>query len=154
MEEKVFDRVEKKYLITRAQRKAMLDVISRNMHEDNYHKSKVFNIYFDNENYDLIVQSIDRPPFKHKLRARSYGGYDRVFMEVKTKMMGRDLNSGYKRRVMITKKDYKEFINGTKNLVELAKRAEETTCDEQIAAEADYLVKKFNLKPRILVVYD
>lgn len=153
MSDKVFDRIEKKYLITDAQRKAMLDVISRNMHEDNYFRSKVFNIYFDNENYDLIVQSIDRPLFKEKLRARSYGGYDRVFLEIKTKLLGKDANPGFKRRVMITKKDFEEFINGTKNLVTLAKKTIEKEDDLQIASEVDYLAKRFDLKPRIMVIY-
>ena len=78
------------------------------MKKDNYYKSEVFNIYFDDDSYDLIIQSIDRPFFKEKLRARSYGGYDRVFFEIKTKIKGKDANLGYKRRVMITKEDYKE----------------------------------------------
>lgn len=153
MDEQVFDRIEKKYLIDAAQKKKMLAVIREHMREDSYHRSKVINIYFDNDNYDLIVQSMDRPVFKEKLRARSYEGYNRVFMEIKTKMKGRDVNSGYKRRVMITKEDYEEFVNKKATLVELAGRAVETESDFQIAKEADYLVEHFDLKPKILVRY-
>ncbi|MBQ1540083.1 polyphosphate polymerase domain-containing protein [Candidatus Saccharibacteria bacterium] len=154
MNEKVFDRIEKKYLITKSQKEALLALIQKNMTEDNYFHSDVMNIYFDNDNYDLIVQSIDRPVFKEKLRARSYGGYDRVFIEIKTKMKGAENNIGYKRRVMITHDDYQELIHHHTTLEELAKRSIETVNDLQIAKEADYLINQFNLKPKIFISYD
>ena len=111
MENKVFDRIEKKYLITKEQKRNMLKVVKKNMKEDVYFKSEVFNLYFDTDNYDLIIQSIDQPIFKEKLRARSYGGYDRVFLEIKTKIREKDANPGYKRRVMITISDFDELVN-------------------------------------------
>ena len=154
MEIKVFDRIEKKYLITAAEKKQLLKSIRKYMKKDSYHKSEVFNLYFDNDNYDLIIQSMDRPEFKEKLRARSYGGYDRVFLEIKTKMKGPDVNVGYKRRVMVTHKDFNEFTSGKATLVTLAVRAVENGNDAQIAKEADYLVDHFNLKPKILITYN
>lgn len=154
METKVFDRVEKKYLITSAQKKKLLKTIKKYMQPDGYHKSEVYNIYFDNDNYDLIIQSIDHPEFKEKLRARSYGGYDRVFLEIKTKIKGIDANVGYKRRVMITHKDFAELVDGKTTLVELSARSIENNNDLQIAKEVDYLISHFNLKPKILVYYD
>ena len=36
MNEKVFDRIEKKYLITKSQKDALLALIQKNMAEDNY----------------------------------------------------------------------------------------------------------------------
>ncbi|MBR3131948.1 polyphosphate polymerase domain-containing protein [Candidatus Saccharibacteria bacterium] len=154
MDNKVFDRIEKKYLITKSDKKKLLTAIKKNMHQDNYHKSEVLNIYFDNDNYDLITQSIDWADFKEKIRARSYGGYNRVFIEIKTKVRGRDVNVGYKRRVMITKNDYDDLINQKASLEELAKKSIETENDLQIAKEADYLINQFDLKPKILVMYD
>ncbi len=154
METKVFDRVEKKYLITSAQKKKLLKTIKKYMQPDGYHKSEVYNIYFDNDNYDLIIQSIDHPEFKEKLRARSYGGYDRVFLEIKTKIKGIDANVGYKRRVMITHKDFAELVDGKTTLAELSARSIENNNDLQIAKEVDYLISHFNLKPKILVYYD
>ena len=124
------------------------------MKQDGYYKSEVINLYFDNDNFDLIIQSIDRPEFKEKLRARSYGGYDRVFIEIKTKTKGKDVNIGYKRRVMITHKDYDEFIKDKTTLVELATRSIENNNDLQIAKEADYLIQHFSLKPKILITYN
>lgn len=153
METKVFDRIEKKYLITAEQKKKLLKVIKKHMKKDSYYLSEVMNLYFDNDNYDLIIQSIDRPEFKEKFRARSYGGYDRVFLEIKTKLKGKDANVGYKRRIMITHKDFDDFVKGRANAVELAGRAIETKHDLQIAKEIDYLVNHFDLKPKILVTY-
>ena len=154
MEIKVFDRVEKKYLITSAQKKKLLKTIKKYMQPDGYHKSQVYNIYFDNDNYDLIIQSIDHPEFKEKLRARSYGGYDRVFLEIKTKLKGQDVNTGYKRRVMITRKDFAELVDGEATLAKLSMRSMENNNDLQIAKEVDYLISHFNLRPKILVYYD
>ncbi len=154
MNDKVFDRIEKKYLITKEQKKALLPIIKENMEKDSYHKSEVFNLYFDTDNYDLITQSIDWTDFKEKLRARSYGGYDRVFLEIKTKIRGKDNNIGYKRRVMITRDDFKDLIGKKQTLIELAQKSIETENDLQIAKEVDYLINQFNLKPKILVIYN
>lgn len=154
MDGKVFNRIEKKYLITKSDKKELLKTIHQYMKKDGYYKSEVFNVYFDTDNYDLIIQSIEQPIFKHKLRARSYGGYDRVFLEIKTKMRGRDMNPGYKRRVMITKQDFKELVKGKTTMVELASRSIETKNDIQIAKEIDYLIQHFNLTPKIMVIYN
>lgn len=154
METKVFDRVEKKYLISSEQKKKLQKIVKKHMQQDGYYKSEVINLYFDNDNYDLIIQSIDHPEFKEKLRARSYGGYDRVFIEIKTKIKGRDDNIGYKRRVMITHQDFDELVSHKTTLVELSKRSVENRNDLQIAKEADYLIEHFNLKPKILITYN
>lgn len=155
MDSKVFDRIEKKYRIDSKQKKTLLKTIKKNMKKDSYFKSEVINLYFDTDNYDFIIQSIDQPDFKEKLRARSYGGYDRVFLEIKTKLRGKDdANVGYKRRIMITHKDFDELIKKKTTLLELAKRSVETKNDLQIAKEIDYFLEQFDLKPKILVFYD
>ena len=154
MDGKVFDRIEKKYLITQTDKKEVLKAIKKNMEKDGYHKSEVYNIYFDNDNFDLIVQSIDQPVFKHKLRARSYKGYDRVFLEIKTKMRGKDLNPGYKRRVMITNDDYNQLVKKKATVEELAKKSIETSRDIQIAREIDYYINHFKLKPKMMTIYN
>ena len=55
MDGKVFDRIEKKYLITKDDKKELLKTIKKHMEKDNYHKSEVYNLYFDTDNYDLII---------------------------------------------------------------------------------------------------
>lgn len=154
MDEKTFDRVEKKYIISSANKKELLKVIKKNMKKDKFHKSGVFNIYFDNDNYDFIIQSIDHPVFKEKLRVRSYYGYDKAFFEIKTKMLGKDYNVGYKRRVLVTHKDYNDFVKKKADFIEIAERRIETKNDLQIAREIDYFIKQYNLKPKILVYYN
>lgn len=153
MEEKVFDRVEKKYLITPEEKRDLLKEIKSYISKGNYHKSDIINIYFDNDNYEMISESIDWVDFKKKIRVRSYEGYDRVFLEIKTKLHGEDENIGYKRRVMITRKDYKQFVKGKKTLEELASKSIEKGTDLQIAKEIDYLVTKFQLEPKVLISY-
>lgn len=155
MDGKVFDRIEKKYLITAKDKRELLKLIKKNLQKDRYHKSEVMNLYFDNDDFDMIIQSIDWVDFKEKLRARSYGGYDRVFLEIKTKIYGEDEeNIGYKRRVMITHDDFKELVEGKATAYELAKKSIETGNDLQIAKEVDYLISQFDLKPKILVMYE
>ena len=39
MEEKVFDRIEKKYLITKQDKRQLIKLIKRNMQKDSYHES-------------------------------------------------------------------------------------------------------------------
>lgn len=152
-DQKTFDRIEKKCLITKQQKNRMLDVIRRKMKEDNYFKSEVYNVYFDTDNYDLIIQSIEQPKFKEKLRARSYGGYDKVFFEIKTKLRGKENNVGFKRRVRITKKDYRDLLKGKTNLEKLMDTNADSSNDFQVAREVDYLIEHFDLKPKILVFY-
>ncbi len=153
MDEKTFNRVEKKYLIDPSQKSDILNHIMKHMKRDGYFRSEVYNIYFDTDNYDFIIKSIERPKFKEKLRARSYGGYDKVFLELKTKMKGKEYNLGYKRRVLIATKDFNNLVAGRCDLKTLAKQKIETPHDLQIAAEIEYFITHFNLKPKILVHY-
>ncbi|MDO4526555.1 MAG: polyphosphate polymerase domain-containing protein [Candidatus Saccharibacteria bacterium] len=154
MDTKVFDRIEKKYLIDAAQKKHLLMLLKTKMKKDKYFHSEIFNLYFDTEKYDLIIKSIENPDFKEKLRARSYGGYDKVFMEIKTKMKGAENRVGHKRRFLITHHDFQKLVRGEKRAVELASLKIEEGTDLQIAKEVDYLLDYFALKPRILVYYD
>jgi hypothetical protein len=133
MDEKIFNRVEKKYLITKAQKNLIVKELKEHTLKDKYFKSGVFNIYFDTDNCDLIIQSIDHPVFKEKLRARSYEGYDKVFFEIKTKILGPEENVGYKLRVLVTHQDYDDLISGRTNMLELANRNIEKASDFSLA---------------------
>ncbi len=153
MEVKVFDRIEKKYLITKEQKQRILKVVKKHMEKDNFHKSEVFNIYLDTDNFDLIIQSIEQPIFKEKLRARSYKGYNKVFFEIKTKLCGKENNVGYKRRICVAKSDYQKIVEGRAKVADVIKKTAERPRDIQIAKEVDYLIEHFNLSPKILVFY-
>lgn len=40
--------------------------------EEEYFKTTICNIYFDNDSNDLIINSLEKPIYKTKVRVRSY----------------------------------------------------------------------------------
>ena len=66
----IFRRVEKKYLLTRDDYESLMDRIWFYIKEDTYFKSNISNIYYDSCDNELIINSIDKPVFKEKVRAR------------------------------------------------------------------------------------
>ena len=84
----VFQRHELKYIMTREQKKNVLDSIQPYMCLDKYGRTTIRNIYFDTDNYRLIRRSIEKPDYKEKLRVRSYTNKlsdGKVFVELKKK---------------------------------------------------------------------
>ena len=81
-----FARVEKKYMLTRTQRDALLNRIASHLEADAHPNYTICNIYYDTDDYRLIRASIEKPVYKEKLRVRSYGvpgESDTVFVELK-----------------------------------------------------------------------
>lgn len=138
MYDNVFKRVEQKYLINKNQKDKLLNQISNYIEEDEYFKSEISNIYFDNDNHELLIESLEKPNFKMKVRLRKYNGCDDVFLEIKDKVNG----IVGKRRIKLTKDEYYEYFNNHK------------IKDSQIMYELDYYFNLFNLKPSIFVAYD
>ena len=141
MNENVFQRVEQKYILSKEQKDTFLEKANEYLVKDQYFESNICNIYFDNENNDLIVNSLEKPLFKAKVRLRSYNipNMDsKVFLEVKDKYKG----IVGKRRVKLTLKDfYNYYEKGYMN-------------DSQIMKELDYYFKQFTLKPFMFLAYD
>ena len=97
MYESVFQRVEKKYLITKAQFENLFPEILAHCVPDTYLESNICSIYYDTPDHLLIRRSLDKPTYKEKLRIRSYSVPDdetNVFVELKKKYLG----TVYKRR--------------------------------------------------------
>lgn len=143
MNSEIFKRIEKKYLLTKEQYTSLLKEVEEHLEKDKYFKSTICNVYFDTDNYDLIVESLEKPTYKLKVRLRSYNIpdlNDKVFLEIKNKYKG----LVGKRRVKITLKD---FYNYLENDIF-------PSCDKQIMSEIDYLFKKYNLKPKQYIAYD
>ena len=118
----IFRRVEKKYLLTKEDRDKLFDRIWIYLEKDKFYESTVSNIYFDTVNNDLIINSIDKPVFKEKVRLRTYKTPitmdSEVFLEIKRKFKG----IVGKRRVCLSLKEFYDFYpNG--NLFLNAKRA-------------------------------
>lgn len=141
MYENVFERIEKKYLLTETQYQKLFLNISEYIEKNKYFETTVCNIYFDNDQEELINTSIDKPIYKHKVRLRSYGipkQNDDVFLEIKSKYK----KIGNKRRIKMKLSDFNKYIR--KNIFN----------NNQIMREIDYLFKFYKLKPFYFIAYD
>ena len=140
----IFKRYELKYLLTHAQRDAVLAGIAPYMQLDGYGRTTIRNIYFDTEDYRLIRRSIEKPAYKEKLRVRSYrlvGSDDTVFVELKKKYDG----VVYKRRIALAESVATDWLLGRT----------ESPCDTQISREIDYFMSFYgSLRPAMFLSYE
>ena len=140
----VFKRVEQKYILNKEQYESLQDIINKKFNKDMYYESKIYNIYFDNDNNDMITNSIEKPIYKEKIRLRSYNSAknkdDIVYLEMKQKYK----HVVYKRRIMMTLLEYDNYIN--RGIIPIK--------DGQIMKEIDYYIKYYNVHPYICVFYD
>ncbi len=143
-----FDRYEIKYLLSVEQKIAVLSAIGDKLSRDRYFDYTICNLYLDTEDFYFIERSLERPPYKEKLRVRSYGDAENdtmVFFEIKKKFR----KVVYKRRITIPLSEAEEYIkNGTKP------QSLSGYYDNQIFEEIDYLMKKYSPKPRLYLAYD
>ena len=139
----IIDRMEQKYFVSFDKYKKLMDIIEDKLVKDKYFSERIYNIYFDNDEYEFMTKSLDKPLYKEKVRLRSYETADKnsyVFLEIKKKFQGH----GNKRRVVINYNDAIDYINN--------KIIPDT--NKQIMNELDYTFKKNNLKPKISLTYD
>lgn len=141
----IFERVEKKYLLTETQYREISPLLQSHMQADPFAHSLIHNLYFDTPNYQLIRTSLEKPVYKEKLRIRSYGvpkGDSEVFVELKKKYQG----VVYKRRISL---DYASAIAFLCYGVPI-------TCKElQILKEIQYFLDYYGpLQPAMVVSYE
>ncbi len=139
----VFTRKETKYLLNKSQYTKLMKMIGYHLKKDKYYKRTICNIYFDTKNYDLIINSINKPLYKEKVRIRSYNIPtldDEIFFEIKKKYDG----IVGKRRIGLKLKDFYEYLKTGKIL----------SNDIQISREIDYDFKKYELEPKLFLAYD
>ena len=106
-----FQRYEMKFLIPAADYVPFRREMEEEFRLDEYGLSRILNIYYDTDRYDLASRSLRKPKYKEKLRLRSYGvpGPDSpVFAELKKKVGG----IVYKRRSEMTWREADRFLNG------------------------------------------
>ena len=139
MKKNKFARVEQKYILDSNEYEKMQQLIDKYFLKDIYYESKIKNIYFDNEHNDLLIDSLEKPIFKKKIRVRSYGEDNILYFEIKEKYKG----TVYKRRVKLSMKDYENYLN---NVI--------ISNDKQIMKEIDYYIKYYHLKPYMYLAYD
>ena len=141
MYDKIFKRVEIKYLLDEEKMNELIKRIKPYLEKDKYFKFEIFNIYFDNKENELIYTSLDKPLFKEKVRVRTYATPakdDDVFLEIKNKYNG----VVGKRRIKISLNDYYAFISNKSKI------------DNQILKEIKYHLDYYHLEPKIFIAYD
>lgn len=139
----VFQRYELKYILSCEQRQHIERAMTDHMVPDKYGRTTICNLYFDTDNFRLIRHSIEKPPFKEKLRLRSYGratADSSVFVELKRKYD----RVVYKRRVSLTESQAMDWLLGGS-----------APQDSQICREIGYFMDYYQtLKPRVFLSYE
>ena len=140
----VMQRYELKYLLSGEQADALRRRIAGRMQPDQFGKTTIASLYYDTPDRRLVRASIEKPEFKEKLRARSYGpatADSPVFLELKRKAYG----IVYKRRVQSTLGAVDAFLAG----------ADAPDAGSQIGRElAAFRDGCRALEPACLILYD
>jgi len=139
----VFERHEKKYLLTKQQYKELRIFLTNYMNRDEYGLHTICSLYYDTDSYDSIRKSIEKPVYKEKLRLRSYGvpaKEDNVYLELKKKFKG----IVYKRRVSLTYAQAERYMKS-------GIRPADTG---QIFDEVDWYVGRNQPTPKVILCCD
>lgn len=139
----VFERVERKFLLTPAQYAGLMRTLPEYMQADQYGESTILSLYLDTEDSLLIRRSLEKPVYKEKLRLRSYGvprEMDNVFLEVKKKVRG----VVYKRRICLP----------LAQAMECLAQGSVPAAGGQIGREIAYMLRRYRLRPAVLLAYD
>jgi len=151
MQNTIFNRYERKYILTESQRTDMISFLKQHLKFDPYSQNglgyRVLNVYYDTHDYSIIRNSLAKPKYKEKLRLRSYQANpkpeDPVFLEIKKKFEGR-IN---KRRLDLTYQKAIDYLT-SKNMPHF-----QTYMTQQIFNEIDYFIKIHQARPGAFVSY-
>ena len=141
----VMQRYEIKYVLSNEQVDFVKSEIKDYLKMDDYGLTTILSIYFDTPDYKLIRNSIQKPPFKEKIRMRSYrlnqSEEDPCFLEIKRKAK----NVVYKRRIILDEDTVLKYFSGEIELHD----------NSQIAKEIKYIKQYYGtLLPAILIIND
>ncbi len=138
----VFERIEKKYLLTKMQYRSLISDLKPYIKPDVYANYEICNVYYDACDYRLIRESLGKPLYKEKLRMRSYGtpgSGDTVFVEIKKKYDG----VVYKRRISAAIEEAVDFM-----------KTGRISSGSQIQREIDWMRRRYRLVPAAYIRYD
>lgn len=138
-----FERFEEKYLLTEEKLQRLLERLGDRIQMDSYGRHTIGNIYFDNDNYDIIQYSLTRPMYKEKFRLRCYGVPDnnsKVYAELKKKYN----HIVYKRRFAATMPQIEDFIDAGISV----------EGNEQIQKEIKWFMDRQPQKPKCFIGYE
>jgi len=147
----VFNRYENKFLIDTSTYNIIQNKLLNYMELDEYNKDHEFytisNIYCDTEDNTLIRNSLSKPRYKEKLRIRAYGVPEKdskVYLEIKKKFCGL-VN---KRRTTLKLQEAYDFVStGIKPELK-------GYMNKQVLNEIEYLLKLYELEPKLYLAYD
>ena len=147
----VFNRFEHKFLFPKETYLNVLEVMDKYMvldpHNPNYEPYTIANIYYDTPDDYLIRHSLEKPPYKEKLRLRAYGVPDmdtKVFLEIKKKFNGL-VN---KRRTTLKLFEAYDFVSTG------IPPAPKEYMNLQVLREIEYFLKRYGLYPKLYLAYD
>lgn len=143
MAQEIFERYEKKYMMTEGQFKQIMPVLQQYLEPDQFQSYQIRNLYYDTSDYQLIRSSLEKPLYKEKVRLRSYGDLSLdtpVYLELKKKFDG----VVYKRRAEFTFTEAEAYL----------KQGKKPFHDSQILHELDYTMKRYDLKPAVFLSYE
>lgn len=141
--QRIFERHEKKYLLTQGQYRQLRAALESEMEQDCYGLHTICSLYYDTEDFAVIRRCLEKPDFKEKLRLRSYGvpaPEQTVYMELKKKLDG----VTYKRRVPVAYGDAVRYLGG----------GEKPAIHGQIFSEIDCYVTRNPVRAAMLLAYD
>jgi SPX domain protein involved in polyphosphate accumulation len=140
----VMKRYEMKYIMSPEQTEYFKESVKDYMKIDKFGLTSIASLYYDTPNYRLIRTSVEKPPFKEKIRLRSYGiatDNSPVFLELKRKAYG----IVYKRRVQSTIPLVKKFFDGEGDICAGGQ------INKEITTFRDYYQ---TLVPACMIIYD
>lgn len=140
----VMQRYEMKYLLDAGQTEFLLRRLAGRVQADQFGRTTIATLYYDTPDRRFIRASLEKPAFKEKLRARSYGPATEdspIFLELKRKAQG----IVYKRRVQSTLPDVSAFLAGRGGLGACSQ------IERELAAFRDGCAA---LEPACLILYE
>ena len=143
MTELIFERQEKKYLLSDRQKEGLLEGLASHVREDEHGAYTLSNLYFDNDGFESVRRSLEKPVFKEKIRLRGYGTPgpdDPVYWELKKKYK----KVGYKRRLTTTPREMEAYLRAGIPL----------RAGGQTFTELDHELRRQQLRPRLYLAYD
>ncbi|HFI0716258.1 TPA: polyphosphate polymerase domain-containing protein [Streptococcus suis] len=145
--QKQFKRKETKYIVDKETFALLEKDLKKHMVSDEFATSTITNIYFDNEDFDMIQDSIAKKNGREKIRMRIYDAQpsasSQAFLEIKKK----ENKIGYKYRLTSNPLSVTNYIE--KGVVD------KTITDEMVTSELDILRERYGtIKPKMYIYYD
>ncbi|MEX2805173.1 polyphosphate polymerase domain-containing protein [Streptococcus sp. H31] len=144
-----FKRIETKYIVNAENVSSLLADLKEYLVEDDFPRSTITNIYFDNQDFQVIRDSIDEKNGREKIRMRTYAdnptANSRVFLELKKK----DAKGvGHKYRIASDLFSVLQFM-------EDGKTTNATVDDKELINELTALKERYNnLVPKMYIYYE